>query len=83
MGNSGSINATHTDRPPDEIFQVCSRTLGRRVASAAGAAALALLLTGARAQIKVANAGNTCYMDAVLFSMFAMPSTLDAMLTKR
>jgi uncharacterized UBP type Zn finger protein len=37
----------------------------------------------ARAQIKVANAGNTCYMDAVLFSMFAMPSTLDAMLTKR
>ena len=34
-------------------------------------------------QIKVANAGNTCYMDAVLFSMFAMPSTLDAMLTKR
>jgi hypothetical protein len=25
MGNSGSINATQTDRPPDEIFQVFSR----------------------------------------------------------
>ena len=37
----------------------------------------------ARAQIKVANAGNSCFMDAVLFSMFAMPSSLDTMLTKR
>ena len=35
-------------------------------------------------QIKVANAGNSCYMDSVLFSMFAMPSpVLDTMLTKR
>jgi hypothetical protein len=25
MGNSGSINTTQTDRPPDEIFQVFSR----------------------------------------------------------
>mmetsp|Transcript_92872 Transcript_92872/g.149938 ORF Transcript_92872/g.149938 Transcript_92872/m.149938 type:complete len:638 (+) Transcript_92872:319-2232(+) len=55
MGNNGSIQVSHADRPPDEIFQ-----------------------------IKIANAGNSCYMDSVLFSMFAMPSPiLDGMLTKR
>lgn len=28
------------------------------------------------------NAGNSCYLDSVLFAMFAMPSQLDALLTK-
>ena len=82
MGNSGSINATQTDRPPDEIFQVFSRPPAQ-----AALERLELPRGGcsddARAQIKVTNAGNSCYMDAVLFSMFAMPSSLDTMLTKR
>ena len=35
-------------------------------------------------QVRVTNAGNSCYMDSVLFAMFAMPSAaLDAMLTRR
>ncbi len=35
-------------------------------------------------QIKVANAGNSCYIDAVLFAMFAIPSQpMDALLSKR
>lgn len=80
MGNSSSINANHADRPPDEIFQVLHLLLNRKFS-------MSLKLTlnlASDGQIKVSNAGNTCYMDAVLFSMFAMPSpVLDAMLTKR
>jgi len=34
-------------------------------------------------QMKIANAGNSCYMDSVLFSMFAIHSpSLDELLTK-
>jgi len=36
--------------------------------------------------MKIANAGNSCYMDSVLFSMFAIPAipspSLDEILTK-
>jgi hypothetical protein len=35
-------------------------------------------------QIRVPNAGNSCYIDSVLFAMFAVPSsTMDALLSKR
>ncbi|EKX53096.1 hypothetical protein GUITHDRAFT_150521 [Guillardia theta CCMP2712] len=35
-------------------------------------------------QVKIFNAGNTCYLDSVLFAMFAVPSpAFEQLLTKR
>ena len=86
MGNSNtnSINALHQE-PPAEIFQVFrAHQILAIVLPFMRCLLLFHNLALCELQIKVANAGNSCYMDAVLFSMFAMPSpVLDAMLTKR
>ena len=74
MGASSSLCLP--DIPPDEVFQVLFLTL-----PVVGKLVVVTLLPP---QIRVANAGNSCYIDSVLFAMFAIPSSpMDALLSKR
>lgn len=88
----GGSSDSQPDAPPDAMFQVCPSAFlevspkapAASDPSQGGAARRGAWATGltSPAQVRVVNAGNSCYLDSVLFAMFAMPSQLDTLLSK-
>ena len=81
MGNNPVRNMP--ENPQDEIFQVIEHKILYRFMKSSFSC---LWITDCAAvrQVKIFNAGNTCYLDSVLFAMFAVPSpAFEQLLTKR